>query len=56
MYAPIASRFHTYQPELSDVAANYVQTMIDHPQVRNWYQLAQAEPETLETEEVGEPG
>ncbi len=56
MYAPIASRFHTYQPELSDAAASYIQAIINHPQVRSWYQLAQAEPETLETEEVGEPG
>ncbi len=55
MYAPVAARFNTYRPDLSDESQRYLREVINHPQMRSWYALAEAEPETLQAEEVGEP-
>lgn len=53
MYAPMASRFHSYRPALSAHSLSYVDTVINHPAVKNWYQQATAETEILDSEEVG---
>lgn len=53
MYAPMASRFHSYQPVLSENSQSYVETLLDHPPVKSWYQQAIAESEILDSEEVG---
>lgn len=54
MYAPIASRFHTYQSELSETSRLYIQDIINHPEIKNWYQQATDEEEVIEQSEVGQ--
>jgi glutathione S-transferase len=36
MYAPVASRFRTYRPELSQTAADYVATLLADPGFKAW--------------------
>lgn len=47
MYAPVAFRFATYQPILSDTAQAYVDNMLAHPLMIEWRDAARAEPETI---------
>lgn len=54
MYAPMASRFHTYQPKLSAISHGYVKNIINHPDVREWYQQSAAEKEVIDKSEVGQ--
>ncbi|EHH68176.1 glutathione S-transferase [Gluconobacter morbifer] len=44
MYAPIAIRIHLYQLAVDDVVARWVREMLDHPLMREWAALADAEP------------
>jgi glutathione S-transferase len=44
MYAPVVSRFITYQPALSAESAAYVAAVRAHPLVQSWYQAASSEP------------
>jgi glutathione S-transferase len=44
MFAPVAGRFLTYEPELSDVSAAYCGAVRAHPLVEAWYRAAEAEP------------
>lgn len=53
MFAPVALRFHTYQPELSPRAADYVSRMLEHAPVREWMAAGQAEEEVIPEDEVG---
>jgi glutathione S-transferase len=53
MFAPIVFRFNTYNVEISDIARDYVNKMLDHPCMQNWLSHARAEKETIETEELG---
>ena len=53
MYAPMASRFYSYRPELSSTGQAYVQRIIDHPQMRLWYRQALAEKEIIQQYQVG---
>ena len=53
MYAPMASRFYSYRPELSSTSQAYVQRIIDHPQMRLWYCQALAEKEIIQQYQVG---
>lgn len=53
MYAPMASRFHSYLPELSQLSQDYVDTVLDHPRVKDWYQKAALETEVISQAEVG---
>ena len=46
MYAPIACRFHTYNVPLSRVAKNYLENMLAHPAMQEWYAAALLETET----------
>jgi glutathione S-transferase len=43
MFAPVASRFRTYQPELSAIARDYVATMLGDPSFLAWEQAARRE-------------
>lgn len=53
MYAPVALRFASYQPELSDGALHYVQQVLSHPAVQEWIAAAVLESEVIPEEEVG---
>ena len=44
MYAPVVSRFLTYQPSLSAQSRAYGAAVRAHPLLEQWYQAAQAEP------------
>lgn len=44
MYAPIAIRIHTFELDVDPVVKTWVRTMLDHPLMREWYELAAAEP------------
>ena len=54
MYAPMASRFRTYAPDISAQSSQYVESILAHDAVRLWYQQAAAEQEVLEHYHVGE--
>lgn len=43
-YAPVATRFLTWKPELSAPSMAYVEAVRAHPLVAEWYDLARAEP------------
>jgi glutathione S-transferase len=53
MYAPLAARFNSYQPDLSSVCQDYVDSILQHPAVITWYRLAEEETEVLVSEELG---
>ncbi|HEX6979171.1 MAG TPA: glutathione S-transferase family protein [Alphaproteobacteria bacterium] len=44
MYAPVVSRFVTWQPPLPDDAKAYVAAVWDHPFMQEWRRGAEAEP------------
>jgi glutathione S-transferase len=44
MFAPVAARFLTWQPELKGSSLAYVRAVRAHPLVEKWYALAAAEP------------
>jgi glutathione S-transferase len=48
MYAPVALRFHTYRLEAGPVAQDYVDTVLDHPAVKEWIASGQAETEVIQ--------
>jgi glutathione S-transferase len=60
MFAPIALRFHSYQPPLSPVSSAYVAAILAHPAIKAWMAAGQAETEVIKEDEVGyllgEPG
>lgn len=60
MFAPVALRFYSYQPELSEGAAAYVKTVLAHPAIKSWMAAGAAESEIILEDEVGyllgEPG
>lgn len=43
-YAPVASRFITYNVTLSPIARSYVETIMAMPEMRAWYAAAAEEP------------
>jgi glutathione S-transferase len=45
MYAPVASRFHTYGVQLAEPARAYAQTLLELPAYRQWVADAHAESE-----------
>lgn len=45
MYAPVVTRFLTYEPVISSATLNYCQAVRAHPLVERWYQEAAQEPE-----------
>jgi glutathione S-transferase len=46
MYAPVVTRFLTWQPELTPKSQAYVQAVRAHPLMERWYAEAAAEPES----------
>jgi glutathione S-transferase len=47
MLAPVVSRFVTYGFTLPGFAQGYVETMMAHPWMEDWYAAAEAEPWTI---------
>jgi glutathione S-transferase len=48
MYAPVCTRFQTYNVQLDDVCAAYCETILKWPAMVEWVEAAKAEPEQLE--------
>ena len=48
MYAPVVTRFRTYDVPLSDTAEAYVNAVLDHTFMREWYAGADAEDRRLD--------
>lgn len=60
MFAPVALRFHSYQPQLDASAKAYMRTVLGDPAVIEWMTAGKAEIEVIKEDEVGyllgEPG
>ena len=52
MYAPVATRFITYDVPLDDVCAAYCQTIMPMPEMGEWMAAAKLEPDDIEELEV----
>lgn len=52
MYAPVATRFHTYGVALDPVCQSYVKQILAMPLMKAWIQAAQAEPDDIEELEM----
>ncbi len=53
MYAPIVSRFHTYNVAADSSTAEYMNTVLEDRLVQRWYAAARHEQEVIEAVEVG---
>ena len=53
MFAPVAFRFQTYGVSVSEIASEYMQTLLNHESMQRWLKEAMAETEVLEREEAG---
>jgi glutathione S-transferase len=51
-YAPVASRFKTYDVALSEPASAYRQAVLDHPAMQAWTAEAIRETQVLERDEI----
>ncbi len=47
MYAPVASRFKTYGVTFNGAAQDYVNTIMDLPSMKEWYDSARKEPYSI---------
>lgn len=54
MFAPMVSRFKTYQVEVSAVSAAYMRTVLQKQEMLDWYADAIKEKEIISISEVGE--
>ena len=52
MYAPVCSRFMTYNVKLDPVCAGYCRTIMAMPHMREWIEAAQNEPDEMEELDV----
>jgi glutathione S-transferase len=52
MYAPVATRFRTYDVRLDTVCAGYCERILSHPHMRRWQKEAESEIEEIEELEV----
>jgi glutathione S-transferase len=52
MFAPVCSRFYTYDVKLGDVEAAYCKTILAMPFMQEWIAAAKSEPEELEELDV----
>lgn len=52
MYAPVATRFVTYDVALDETAADYCRTIMAWPLMAEWIEAAKAEPEEIEELDV----
>lgn len=48
MYAPVCTRFHTYHVKLDRLCADYVDTILNLPDMLEWIEAAKAEPDAVE--------
>jgi len=48
MFAPVATRFVTYDVKLDAASAGYVKTVMALPEMKEWIAAARAEPEDIE--------
>lgn len=48
MYAPVATRFHTYDVKLDRMCADYCDTVLNLPDMIEWIEAAKAEPVAVE--------
>lgn len=48
MFAPVATRFVTYDVKLDAASAGYVETVMALPEMKQWIAAARAEPEDIE--------
>lgn len=53
MFAPVASRFATYDVSLSEPAKQYQQQVLNHDKMQLWIRGGQAETEVVEADEAG---
>lgn len=52
-YAPVASRFKTYEIVLSEKSQNYCERILQHPSMLAWYKSAELEDEIINEDEAG---
>lgn len=52
MYAPVCSRFVTYDVKPGEPAANYCRAMMTNPYMQEWIAAAKREPDELEELDV----
>ena len=52
MYAPVCSRFVTYEIALDEDAAGYSLTMMEYPYLKEWIAAAKLEPDEVEELDV----
>ena len=53
MYAPVASRFASYQIDISDTSKQYMDRLLTLPSMRRWYEAALLEKEVVGEGEAG---
>jgi glutathione S-transferase len=53
MYAPVALRVRTYGLPLSQLAARYLETMLDDDPLQQWVRAAEQESIVISQDEVG---
>ena len=52
MYAPVVTRFMTYDVKLEPRLATYAKTIMAMPEMQEWIEAAMAEPADIEELEV----
>jgi glutathione S-transferase len=52
IYAPVVSRFQTYDIQVSDLSTAYMETILNHPLMQRWIQEAKLEEETVSQDEL----
>jgi glutathione S-transferase len=52
MYAPVCTRFRTYDVALDPVSAQYCRTIMAFPLMQEWIDAATVEPDELEELDV----
>ena len=53
MFAPVVSRFRTYDIRIDGAAADWADSILTHPGMRAWTDAARHEPEVIEADEAG---
>ncbi len=48
MYAPVVTRFLTYDVKLNDACAQYCETIMSMPEMKAWVKAAKAEPDEIQ--------
>jgi glutathione S-transferase len=52
MFAPVASRFHSYQIKLPNLSRQYVSRVLSDPPMQDWYAAAAAETAVIKNSEI----